>query len=75
MSNEVLMDGVVMQKTVDGVDYARCFHCGKFFTPTIVNMELQLFCSTECEEADSEYWEKIINQESCNNGSMESEGK
>jgi len=45
MTNEVLMDGVVMQKTIDGVEYARCFQCGKFFTPTIIDMELQLFCS------------------------------
>ena len=62
MSNEILVDNVVMQKTIDGVEHARCFHCGKFFTPTIINMELQLFCSTKCEDADSKHWEKIINE-------------
>lgn len=62
MSNEVLLDGVVFEKTVDGVDYSRCFHCGKFFAPTIINMELQLFCSSECEDADSKHWEKVINE-------------
>ena len=60
MSNEILLDGIVMQKTVDGIDYARCFYCGKFFTPTIVNMELQLFCSEECEKKSDEYWEKVV---------------
>lgn len=51
---------IVMMKEKDGVVYDRCFHCGKFFSPTIIDMELQLFCSDECEKADSEYWEKII---------------
>jgi len=56
MSDEVLVDGVVMQKTIDGIDYSRCFHCGKFFSPIIVDMELQLFCSKECDKASEEYW-------------------
>jgi len=58
MSDEVLVDNVVMQKTVDGIEYSRCFHCGKFFTPTVVNMELQLFCSEECDKASEEYWKE-----------------
>ena len=62
MSNEILVDNVVMQKTVGGVEYARCFRCGKFFTPDIIDMELQLFCSDECEKKSDEYWEKIINE-------------
>ncbi|GAI09364.1 unnamed protein product [marine sediment metagenome] len=60
MSDEVLLNGVIMQKTVDGVEYTRCFHCGIFFSPTIVDMELQLFCSKECKKANDEYWQKII---------------
>lgn len=28
----------------------------------VAYMELQLFCSSECEKADSERWEKIINE-------------
>ena len=62
MSNEILVDNVVMQKTVSGVEYARCFRCGNFFTPDIIDMELQLFCSDECEKKSDEYWEKIINE-------------
>ena len=60
MSDEVLLNGVVMEKRIDGVDYSRCFHCGRFFTPTIIDKELQLFCSDECEKADSKYWEEQL---------------
>ena len=60
MSNEILVDNVVMQKLIDGVEYARCFHCGCFFSPTIIDMELQLFCSKRCEKADSEYWQEQL---------------
>jgi len=60
MSDEILVDNIVMQKTIDGIDYARCFHCGNFFTPTIINMELQLFCSDKCEKADEEYWKEQL---------------
>lgn len=62
ITDGILVDGVLMHKIVDGVDYARCFQCGRFFTPTIVNMQLQLFCSKECERKSDEYWEKIINE-------------
>ena len=56
MSEEILVNGVVMEKMIDGVEYARCFHCGKFFTPTIIDMELQLFCSDECEKDHNKMW-------------------
>jgi len=58
MSDEVLVDGVVMQKRIDGVEYARCFHCGKFFTPGVLDSELQLFCSDECEREWGMLWDK-----------------
>jgi len=58
----ILVDGVLMHKVVGGVSYARCFQCGKFFTPTIIDMQLQLFCSKECEAKSDEYWKKIINE-------------
>ena len=62
MSHEILVDGIVMHKIEDGKEYTRCFQCGKFFTPTIIDMQLQLFCSKECEKASDGYWEKIINE-------------
>jgi len=53
---------LVMMKEKDGVVYDRCFRCGKFFTPGVLDGELQLFCSDECEKADSEYWEEQYNK-------------
>jgi len=53
MANEVLVDGIVMMKTENGIQYARCFHCGRFFTPTIKDKQLLLFCSDECDKADN----------------------
>jgi endogenous inhibitor of DNA gyrase (YacG/DUF329 family) len=58
--DEILVDDVVMMKTENGIQYARCFHCGRFFTPTIKDKQLLLFCSDECNKADSEHWEKVI---------------
>ena len=60
MVNEVYMDNVLMQKTEDGLDYTRCFHCGKMFVETYEDKQLHNFCSPECEKADSEYWSKVI---------------
>ena len=51
---------IVMMKNVDGVDYTRCFYCGKLFVETYENQELHLFCSLECEKADSERNQKLI---------------
>lgn len=51
---------LVMMKEKDGIIYDRCFHCGKFFSPGIVDGELKLFCSDECEKANDACWEKII---------------
>lgn len=59
IENGVMVDGVLMEKIVEGRHFARCFHCGRFFTPTIIDMELQLFCSDECEKKDNEHWEKL----------------
>ena len=61
MSDEVLLDGVIFQKTVDNKSYSRCFQCGKFFTPDIIDMQLQLFCSKKCEKKSDEYWENVVN--------------
>jgi len=60
MSNEVYCNDLLMMETKQGVDYTRCFHCGKMFVETYENNELHLFCSPECEKADDEYWTKII---------------
>jgi len=56
----LLLNDTLMMKIVNGVSYSRCFHCGRFFTPDIIDGELQLFCSKECEKADEKYWEEII---------------
>jgi len=60
IENGVMVDGVLMEKIVDGRHYARCFQCGRFFTPTIKNNQLLLFCSDECEKASDECWQEQI---------------
>ena len=57
--NEVYCDDVLMMETKEGVDYTRCFHCGKIFKETYGGT-LHLFCSPECEEADSKYWNDVL---------------
>ena len=54
IENGTLLDGVLFEKRVNGVDYTRCFFCGKFFVETYENKELHLFCSKKCEEKDTE---------------------
>lgn len=56
----VSIDGIVMMKQKDDKIYARCFQCGIFFYPTVIDMELQLFCSEECEKKSDEYWQDIV---------------